>query len=89
MSLSKIAESNIKKLPKEMQRCSSFDLQNLDIKDYEIERENTVIFMYEPFSVDILRPFLEKVHQQIFLQKKKVIFIQIAFSFLDSMDQSN
>jgi 16S rRNA G966 N2-methylase RsmD len=75
--LTDIAKNNISKMAIETSKIRKIKIINQDVRDYSIPTQNTVFYMYFPFSVSILEPFLKKIHTEIYMKGHSVVFSMV------------
>ena len=63
--LDNIARENIARYRSERQKCFALESQAGDARDFEFPAEPTVLYLFNPFPEDVLRPVLAKLHNSI------------------------
>lgn len=89
-NLCRIAEKNVKKIPKSEQRCSQLSIYCTDIISYELPSDNLILFCYNPISGIILDHFLSNINKSLDEISRHIYLIFInRFNIHESLDKTS
>jgi hypothetical protein len=70
--LHRIAQDNVARFRSPAQRCSAFELLCMDAGDYEPPSEPTVLYLFQPFPVDVLARVLGQVEASVHVHPRRL-----------------
>jgi len=59
-----ISKNNLRSC-KKMLRCKNFDLVNKNVIDYEVPKDSTIIFLFNPFPIEIINCVIENIKKSV------------------------
>jgi SAM-dependent methyltransferase len=63
--LHRIAQTNVERFHSDAQRCRSFELLCMDAAEYEPPPEPMVLYLFQPFPIDVLTAVLEHLEESL------------------------
>ena len=63
--LHEAARANVARFPRSGQRCERIELVCADAADYELPHEDLVIFMYNPFRLEVMRRIAARTRESL------------------------
>lgn len=73
---STVRNVNIFKSPK--QRCSTFELHNADATTFPLPEVDSLIFLYDPFTAEILREVVKTIAASLQRSPRKILIVYVA-----------
>jgi SAM-dependent methyltransferase len=70
-----IALTNVTKYSSQRQQCREFELHCADARDFELPKEDLIIFFFEPFPEDILRDVIARVERSLRKAPRRMFLI--------------
>lgn len=87
-ALTQIAEDNIKTFRDPKQKCKEITALCIDGAAYELPRQNCVLYLYNPFGLQVMRSFVSAVEKSIWNQPRKIFVIYFTPTHRAPWDQS-
>ncbi|MFM2422514.1 MAG: hypothetical protein RL291_1044, partial [Pseudomonadota bacterium] len=86
--LHRVAEANVARYTPDSQRCRNFDLKCMDALTYPISDEPFVLFLFDPFSREILEKVVANVEASLKAKPREAYIVYVYPQFEDILQRS-
>jgi SAM-dependent methyltransferase len=73
--LHEVARANVARFPRSAQRCERIELVCADAADYELPDEDLVIFMYNPFCLEVMRTIAARARESLRARPRRMYIL--------------
>ena len=86
--LHRIAEENIARYTPASQQCTAFELQCMNVVDYDYGPEPLVLFLFDPFGREIVRSVVANLEASLSAKPRDVFVVYVYPQFEDVLQSS-
>jgi hypothetical protein len=86
--LHRIAEENIERYSPASQQCTEFELNCMDVVDYEYGPEPVVLFLFDPFGRETLRSVIANLEASLGAKPRQAYVVYVYPQFEDVLQSS-